>query len=102
MRSHSIAGWGSRKSRRILLFPSNTHSGWNYGCRRWSTDFTTVGLSTAAGDGFAVFEAKSTETNRIPKATSRQAKMDRVITRLPLLAHGVDQLEHLISGIHHA
>src|SRR6266478_9902464 len=59
MRSHSIAGWGSRKSRRILLFPSKTHSGWNYGCRRGgfgrgSTDFTTVGLRTAAGDGFAV------------------------------------------------
>src|ERR1700674_1287812 len=62
MRSHSIAGWGSRKSRHILLCPSNTHSGWNYGSRRRSTDFTTVGLRTAAGDGFAVFDAAAGAT----------------------------------------
>src|SRR5260370_5822512 len=35
------------------------HSGWNYGCRRGSTDFTT-GLSTAAGDAFAVLVVAGT------------------------------------------
>src|SRR6202158_767220 len=57
MRSHSIAGWGSRKSRRILRFPSQAHSGWNYCCRRSSAARTTDGLGAAAGDGCAVFFA---------------------------------------------
>src|SRR5260370_41678580 len=62
MRLHSIAEWGSGKSRHIPQFPSSAHSGWNYCCRRLSTALTFVGLFTTTGDGFAGFVSAGIES----------------------------------------
>src|SRR5260370_21053546 len=82
MRSHSIAEWGSGKSRPIPQSPLNAHSGWNYCCRRLSTALTFVGLVTTTGDGFAVFVSAGIESGIWVPASATGAA--RVLPRITL------------------